>query len=225
MELILIQRGKEPASLLKYRKSSPKACYEELPQEAGRDIRIQLWKEQKGLCAYCMRQIKQPNDIRIEHYSARHPEEREYSSSETLDFKKMLGVCYGNSIYPGTKQEDKTCDAHRGNTPLTINPYNIHSIRKISYTPDGYITSCDKEIKKDVQETLNLNCRASSLPENRKNVLLQTKREIMKLCQNKNHDTYLSVLNRLYHQYTEQKMLSPYCGITISWLEKELRIH
>ena len=31
--MILIQRGKEPDSLLKYRKSFPEACYEELPAE------------------------------------------------------------------------------------------------------------------------------------------------------------------------------------------------
>ena len=32
--MIVIHRGKEPSSLLKYRKSSTDACYEELPKEA-----------------------------------------------------------------------------------------------------------------------------------------------------------------------------------------------
>lgn len=222
--MILIRRGKEPNSLLKYRKSSPQACYEELPQEAGTDIRRQLWEEQGGLCAYCMRQIRHPQDVRIEHYSARHPEDGTYDSADTLDFKKMLGVCYGNSILPATKNEDRTCDAHRGNTPLTVNPYNVYSIRKISYTTDGYITSEDEEIRKDVQETLNLNCHASSLPENRKSVLLHTKMGIQKLCKNKSHEVYLAILDRLYKQYTEERNLSPYCGITIAWLEKEIGI-
>lgn len=171
-----------------------------------------------------MRQIREPKDVRIEHYNARHPESGPYDPSGTLDFKNMLGVCYGNSIQPGTKMEDRTCDAHRGNIPLTVNPYNIYSIRKISYTCDGYITSEDEEIRKDVQETLNLNCRTSSLPENRKSVLLQTKAEIRKLCKNKSHDVYLSVLNKLYSNYTEKKLLTPYCGIAIAWLEKELGI-
>lgn len=223
--MIWIRRGKEPDSLLKYRKSSPQACYEELPKEAADDIRTQMWEEQRGLCAYCMRQIKHPKDVRIEHYSARHPEDGGYDSADTLDFKTMLGVCYGNSIQPGTKREDRTCDAHRGNIPLTVNPYNVYSIRKISYTSDGTITSADDEIRKDVQETLNLNCSASSLPENRKRVLLQMKVEIQKFCKNRSHEVYLSVLHKMYRRYTEQRELSPYCGIVIAWLEKELRIN
>lgn len=58
--MILIRRGKEPDSLLQYRKSTPNACYEELPTKPREDIRRQMWNEQKGLCAYCMRHIKRP---------------------------------------------------------------------------------------------------------------------------------------------------------------------
>ncbi len=223
--MIVIHRGKEPDRLLKYRKSSPQACYEELPREVRDDIRRQLWEEQGGLCAYCMRQIRRPEDTRIEHFDARHPKDGEYDPADTLNFKRMLGVCYGNSIWPGTKEEDKTCDAHRKNTPLTVNPYHVNSIRKIRYTPDGLITSADKDIREDVHKTLNLNCPASSLPENRKRVLIQTKVEIRKICKNKSHETYLSVLNKLHKRYTEQRCLSPYCGIVIAWLEKELKIN
>lgn len=150
--MILIQRGKEPDSLLQYRKGSPDACYEDLPQKQREDIRKQMWEEQKGLCAYCMRQIKQPKDVRIEHYIARHPKDGAYSAADTLNYKSMLGVCFGNSIQPGVREEDKTCDAHRKNTPLTVDPYNVYSIRKIRYRADGYITSDDDDIKKDVEE-------------------------------------------------------------------------
>lgn len=224
MGLIRIRRGKEPDSLLQYRKSTPNACYEELPPKPREDIRRQMWEEQKGLCAYCMRQINHPEDVRIEHYSARNPEGGIYSAADTLDYKRMLGVCYGNSIQPGVKEEDKTCDAHRRNIPLTINPYQVSSIRKIRYTSDGYITSDDADIKTDVEETLNLNCAASSLPENRKNVLCQAKREIRKICGNKNHDAYLAILARIYKRYVEEEMLTPYCGIVIAWLEDQLGI-
>lgn len=222
--MILIRRGKEPDSLLKYRKSDPQACYEEIDGGVANDIRRQMWKEQGGLCAYCMRQIKHPKDVRIEHYRVRHPDSGGYDPADTLDFKNMLAVCYGNSLQPGTKKEDRTCDAHRENVPLTIDPYDVRSIRKLYYTSDGYISSKDNKIRKDVQETLNLNCHAGSLPENRKQVLLQTKAEIRKLCKNRDHEVYLSVLRKLYKRYTEQRCLSPYCGITIAWLEKELGI-
>ena len=96
--MILIRRGKEPDSLLQYRKSAANACYEELPSKPREDIRKQMWEEQKGLCAYCMRQIKYPEDVRIEHYSVRHPDGGEYDAANTLDYKRMLGVCYGNSL-------------------------------------------------------------------------------------------------------------------------------
>lgn len=146
-------------------------------------------------------------------------------AADTLNFKTMLGVCHGNSLIPGTKEEGKTCDAHRGNIPLTVNPYDINSIRKIRYTTDGYITSDDEDIKIDVQETLDLNCRASSLSENRKTVLLQTKKEIQRWCGSKGHKAYMDILNKIYMRYTKQRVLTPYCGISIVWLEKELGLN
>lgn len=222
--MIVIQRGKEPDSLLQYRKSSPAACYEELPAEQRGDIRKQMWEEQGGLCAYCMRRIKSPKDVRIEHYQARHPLEGHYIKAETLNYKLMLGVCYGNSIGRNVKKESLTCDAHRGNKRLSVNPYDIHSIRKIKYTSDGFITSDDKGIREDVEETLNLNCSASSLPENRKNVLLEAKRRIYDICKGKDHDAYLAILEKIYKGYIEKRQLTPYCGIVISWLEKQLKI-
>ncbi len=172
-----------------------------------------------------MCRIKAPEDIRIEHYSARNPKNGIYDAASTLDYKRMLGVCYGNSLQPGVKEEDMTCDAHRKNIPLTVDPFDIYLIRKICYTSDGYITSDDIKIKTDVEETLNLNCKASSLPENRKNVLLQAKREIRKICGNKSHDTYLAFLEKVHQRYVEQRMLTPYCGIVIAWLEKQLGIY
>lgn len=220
--MILIQRGKEPDSLLKYRKSFPEACYEELPAEPTKDIREQMWTEQKGLCAYCMCKLNSPKDVRIEHYLERNPKDKEYDAASTLDYKNMLGVCYGNSLQPGTKEEDKTCDAHRGNKLLTVNPYDLTSIRKIFYTSDGYIASDDENINIDVNDTLNLNCKARSLPQNRKAVLIQAKKEIQKLCRNKSHQFYLEILERYYKRYAEQELLPPYCGIVIAWLEKEL---
>ena len=223
--MILIERGREPESLLQFRKKNPGVGYEELEREPRIEIRKQLWEEQRGLCAYCMRQIKDARDVRIEHYEARHPQKGEYRAENTLDYKKMLGVCYGNSIVPGRKKENKTCDAHRENIPLTVNPFEVRSIRKIKYTSDGYIASDDKEIRKDLVETLNLNCHVSSLPENRKNVLLQAKKEIQKKCAKKGHDAYQKVLRQIYDRYAKKKQLIPYCGIIIAWLEKELKIN
>lgn len=223
--MILIQRGKEPDSLLKFRKKYPEAGYEQLQTEELRDIREQMWEEQKGLCAYCMRSISSPHVVRIEHYVARHPKGRKYNPKATLNYKIMLGVCYGNSIVPGTRLEDRTCDAHRENMALTVNPFEVNSIRKIHYRSDGYITSVDDDIRFDVEQTLNLNCRASSLPDNRKRVLVQTQREIQDMCKNKGHEAYMRVLKARYKRYVVDRAYTPYCGIVIEWLEKELGIN
>lgn len=222
--MLLVWRGKEPDSLLQYRKGYPDSCYEDIPSDVRFDIRKQLWEEQKGLCAYCTCKIKDFRDVRIEHYEPRHPDGIAYDAGQTLNYKTMLGVCYGNSLRPGVPKTQTTCDAHRGNTPLTVNPYDIKSVRKIRYSCDGRIYSDDVQINKDVDKTLNLNCEAVSLPECRKQVLIKEKEGIRKLCKGKSHEAYLSVLKKRYERYVRQEAVSAYCGIVISWLEKELKI-
>ena len=77
----------------------------------------------------------------------------------------MLGVCLGNRRYEFKMQ---TCDAHRRNTPLTINPYNQAAIGKIAYHTNGSIYSDDPAINTDLNETLNLNCTSGYLIKCRK---------------------------------------------------------
>lgn len=163
--------------------------------------------------------------MRIEHCRPRHPQdEKEHDRKATLDFKWMLGVCYGNSLLRGVKPEDKTCDAHRGNTELTINPFDEVSVRKIKYKTDGSIYSDDVEINKDVTETLNLNCEALSLPQIRKNVLMTVQDRITKKCKGKSQDAFMHELERIYASLVQERNLTPYCGIIISWLENKLKI-
>ena len=193
--MIVVKRGKEPNSLLKFRKENPDADYEtDMPTDVLKDIREQMWEEQ------------------------------EHDKKATLDFKWMLGVCYGNSLVRGVKPEDKTCDAHRGNTELTVNPFDEMSARKIKYKADGSIYSEDTEINKDVTETLNLNCQALSLPQTRKNVLMAEKSRIMRKCKGKSQDTFMHELERTYASLVQEGNLTPYCGIIISWLESKLKI-
>ena len=181
--MIVVRREKEPNSLLQFRKQYPDADYEDTPSYVLKDIREQMWEEQKHLCAYCMRKIDSPVMERIEHCRPRHPQDEvEHDKKATLDFKWMLGVCYGNSLIKGVNKEDTTCDAHRGNIELTINPFDEASVRKIKYKSDGRIYSDDEDINKDVTETLNLNCEAVSLPETRKRVLMEEKSRIMRKC-------------------------------------------
>ena len=223
--MIVVRRGKEPNSLLQFRKQYPYAEYEDTPSYVLKDIREQMWEEQKHLCAYCMRKIDSPGVERIEHCRPRHPhDEVEHDKKATLDYKWMLGVCYGNSLTKGVNQEDITCDAHRGNTELTINPFDELSVRKIKYKADGSIYSDDADINKDITETLNLNCEAISLPETRKRVLMEEKCRIMKKCKGKSQDAFIHELERTYESLVQERNLTPYCGIIISWLESKLKI-
>lgn len=223
--MIVVRREKEPNSLLKFRKQHPDADYEDTPSHVLKDIREQMWEEQKHLCAYCMRKIDSPGVERIEHCRPRHPsDEMKYDKKATLDFKWMLGVCYGNSFTKGVKQEETTCDAHRGNTELTINPFDEVSVRKIKYKTDGSIYSDDLDINKDVTETLNLNCEAISLPETRKRVLMEEKSRIMRKCKGKSQDAFIQELERTYESLVQERNLTPYCGIIISWIESKLKI-
>lgn len=223
--MIVLRRGKEPNSLLQFRKQYPDADYEDTLSHVLKDIREQMWEEQKHLCAYCMRKIDNPSVVRIEHCRPRHSQdEQEYDKKATLDFKWMLGVCYGNSLVRGVKPEDKTCDAHRGNTELTVNPFDELSVRKIKYKTDGSIYSDDADINKDVTETLNLNCEAVSLPETRKRVLMEEKSRIMRKCKGKSQDAFIRELERTYEGLVQKRNLTPYCGIIISWIESKLKI-
>lgn len=224
--MIVIKRGKEPNSLLEFRKQNAEADYEtDMPANVLKDIREQMWEEQKYLCAYCMKKINSPAVVRIEHCRPRHPQgEKIHDKQATLDFKWMLGVCYGNSLERGVKQEDRICDAHKGNTKLTINPFDERSIRKIKYKEDGSIYSEDAAINKDVTETLNLNCQAVSLPQTRRNVLMTEKARIMKKCKGKSQEAFMRELERTYISLVQERNLTPYCGIIISWLENKLKL-
>ena len=223
--MIVVQKGKEPNSLLAFRKQHPDADYEDMPTNVLKDVRSQMWEEQGHLCAYCMKKIEDPRDVRVEHCKPRHPQDEiKHDKKATLEFKWMLGVCYGNSIEKGSKPEDTTCDAHKGNAELTINPFDELSVRKIKYKADGSIYSDDADINEDVTEILNLNCEAISLPETRKNVLNVLKNEIVEKCKGKSHDAYIRELERIYDRLVYQRNLTPYCGIIISWLEEKLKI-
>ena len=66
--MITIKRGKEPDSLLIFRKKNSDADYEkDMPTNVLKDIREQMWEEQRHLCAYCMRKIDSPDVVRLEH--------------------------------------------------------------------------------------------------------------------------------------------------------------
>ena len=105
-----------------------RALFDMMPKN---DLRNELYKEQHGLCAYCMKRITgHQSDTRIEHYKALSTDKK-----AALDYQNFLGVCYGGE--KGDKVDSGTsclcCDAARGEKELTINPWNKRQMEAIGY--------------------------------------------------------------------------------------------
>ena len=169
--MIEIKKGREPDKLLRYRQQEG-TSYEQMDKEVKKELLKKLLEEQGHICAYCMRRIPERKNlpvgvapVTIEHWYPRNTESKE-DIGQGLNYRNMFAVCSGNRGC-GNK-EGMTCDAHRGNEPIKVNPCDIETLRGITYTSSGRIQSSDLEIDEDINERLNLNSESISLPENRK---------------------------------------------------------
>lgn len=207
----LITKGREPNSLTIYKKQS-NAYYDGCNK---RDIKRSLLEEQGYLCAYCMKRIDESNTT-IEHYNTQSGS----SDKEALDYNMMLAVCLGGRGEPFCNQ---TCDAHRGNKDLIINPLSEISINLIEYKHDGTIYSKNDDINNDLNNTLNLNCGQTNLKANRKSALDSLKRYLHK--QQSNGIWKKEFLQRIKNKYEdkdENGKYKEYCGIIINFLNKRI---
>jgi uncharacterized protein (TIGR02646 family) len=209
----LIKKGKEPNSLMEYKKQS-NAYYDGCNKI---DIRKALLEEQGYLCAYCMERISEEK-MTIEHYYA----QSNINEKEALDYNSMLGVCLGNR---GSKQKKYlTCDAHRGNEALKVNPFEKATIDLIKYSDNGKIYSEDLEINKDLDITLNLNCKQALLMENRRRALEALKKELIK--KKRQGEWKKEFLERIKDKYglpDENGKFEPFSGIILYYLDKRIR--
>ena len=229
-----IEKHAEPRSLTAY-KQQPHAYYDGCNKE---DIRKRLLEDQGYLCAYCMRRIpeeitveddmkaedgivKKAQKMKIEHWLP----ESQCTEQQKLDFHNMLGVCMGNAGHP---YRETTCDAHRKDKILTINPLDRDMVKKIRYnTHTGEILSDDTQINDDLNNTLNLNYEGSdfSLPLNRRNALAVCLTKIQVQSRNKPGNWRKSLLQKMLKAYenkdTNGKYIE-YSGIVIWYLRKKL---
>lgn len=91
-----------------------------LPKE---EIRQSLLEEQRYLCAYCMKRIK--NDglhITIEHW-----EPLSVNKDKALEYDNMLAVCDGGrkADLTGNVQRILCCDASKDEKEIAIDPTDI----------------------------------------------------------------------------------------------------
>lgn len=238
--MIPIQKGKGPEALdqLRLRAQeqglSENEAYATLSNPLKGEVYQRLMREQGHLCAYCMRALP---DQRI------HPEDKGYvgtyiehwvprseQSGKALDYHNMLAVCSGGQKpAPGEKTKRRkgclTCGAHRENTPLTVNPMMPSTLVTIFYHEDGMIDAKDENVRKDLQQTLNLNCASvgSALPMERKKVLEAIQQDISATINDPSE-----FLDRCQEQLafweSETDPKTPFVGIILWWLKHQLQV-
>lgn len=187
-----------------------------MPREVHEAVLESLMKEQGYLCAYCMCKIPQTGKMpsaTIEHWEP----QSKTSEDKALDYRNMLAVCNGNRGCG--KKEYMTCDARRGNTPLTVNPLNALTLSSIQYKADGTIFSNDPDINKDLNEILNLNCSQVGLVENRRRALQTMLKELRK---KRPTGAIPLTCERLLEKYQSQTRKTSYLGILIWWIQKHM---
>ncbi len=215
--MLYIEKSQEPTELTQAKREGL-SRYEYLSGDPKKAVQQALLREQGALCAYCMKRISIEN-LQIEHYIAQNPEDRDYDADLTIDYNNMLGVCSGNKYGTGTR-ERLTCDQHRGNTKLTVDPRSAASVAKIKYKSDGTVCSDDADIQKDLEITLNLNCPAARLKENRKSALDALKKDIWKTFARK--QATKSYLEKRLTHFQEASVKPEFAGILIWYLKRQI---
>lgn len=211
--MLEIKKYPTPHKLIKYSKQKY-ASYETMDSDVKEELLQSLLSEQGSLCAYCMRRITESSTT-IEHWYPRNPING-MDIGQGLDYRNMLAVCLGNR---GCKNKDHTtCDAHKGNDTIKVNPLDPNALKCIIYNYEGIISSTNPEINKDLQDTLKLNCEAVSLPQNRRSVLNALIRRMYKKCSSR--DAIARQSQRLLNKLNlECDPKTPYSGIVIWWLD------
>ena len=124
--------------------------YNELNSDEKDSLKKVLIEEQHSRCAYYMCRIGMDNST-LEHYIPRSND-----MTLSLDYRNLFAVCDKTRKKPRDMQ---TCDVHRNNEALHIDPRQQNDIDTIYYTHKGYIHSDNEEYEIDISETLNLNCQ------------------------------------------------------------------
>lgn len=216
--MIWIKKGREPSSLEEYRQQ-PYAYYDGYPDKEV--LRAALLRDQGHICAYCMRRIfNNRHAMTIEHWKA---QSSLATDVEKLDFAIMLGVCDGCG--DDAPKQYTTCDEHRGNTELYVNPLDKDMMDTIKYDKNGYIHSSDERIEYDLVNTLNLNCEQapSRIVANRKSIYEECHQRL-KVMQRRGkwNVSNLRKLLQEYEQLDDGKRKA-YAGVALYLIHKYLR--
>jgi uncharacterized protein (TIGR02646 family) len=205
-----IIKGVEPASLETHR-CAAHADYENYPDK--KTLRLNLVREQRGLCCYCLSRIRPTADaMKIEHW---HSQDK--FPGEQLDYSNLLGACPGGT---GQPDELQYCDTKKGNRPLSRNPANAsHHVEDfIRYKGDGMIVSNDAAFNAELENVLNLN--TPFLKNNRKATLDGFHRALIKRGRLQRMTLERWLLDWSGESHSHE--LQPFCQVVVYWLRKRL---
>uniref|UniRef100_UPI004048D505 hypothetical protein n=1 Tax=Aliarcobacter sp. TaxID=2321116 RepID=UPI004048D505 len=189
-----------------------------------------LLEEQGYICAYCMQKIDESNST-IEHIIGQKFKDeigQEIGKKEDTNYDNMLAVCLGNSC------KELHCDKSRAKyqskrAKLYVNPLSKIQMENIKFSKSGVIyykepeseidkkneKLDDKEIRKDINEVLNLNCKR--LQEERKKI----KDAILSTLSKNNFDK-AKAKNELNKLETSTTSLNKFCQVAIYELKKHI---
>lgn len=183
--------------------------YSDLREKEKDEIKKILIDEQHCRCAYCMCRIDLESTS-IEHYIP-----QSVDSTVSLDYGNMLAVC---NITKDKPRKHQTCDAHRGDAFLHINPLKQNDIDTIRYTHSGTIFSVNDNYNRDIDDTLNLN--EERLKNNRKAALQSL---VNRSNKSKDKEWSKDKIKRFLAKLYSPDNDTQYAGFLIYMLEKRLK--
>lgn len=211
--MIPIIKGKEPAVFARVKaelRSTPDTTfsYSSLHGDQRRELLEPLLREQGCLCAYCMCKIgTDDNPGTIEHLTPQHPVSGQDDDELSLSYANMVAVCDG--------REGLTCDKHRGNTPMTVDPTKPYTLASITYHRSGEIDAGDEAVRHDLQETLGLNDSRTYLCASRAEAMKQIERIVAQEIRNRkiedNREAKRKLCMKILERY-EKKSDEEYLG-------------
>ena len=203
--MLYIKKDSTPNELTEY-KNNGNNSYESFPQKHA--IRVSLLNEQTQLCAYCMQRIS-VEKMKIEHFKSQtsNPELQ-------LEYSNMLGCCLGQE---GKPYKQQTCDTHKGDMPLSLNPSVKSDFDKmrIMYSDDGAIISLDEKFDNEINTVLNLN---TNLLKNNRRVMIEAAKQALNF---KSGIRTKSEIEKLIDKFKSQH--KPFYGAAVYYLEKKLK--
>ncbi len=146
----LIIKGQEPPALTVWKKANSKGRYQNLIDDGERGkltrlaIRLAAIQEQKGLCAYCCKQINETNS------NNEHLASQQAAPNKTLDFANIVASC----------TTPNRCNQARGSKELPLTPLMPECETELKFRLSGIVEGITERATEAIK-VLALDTRAT----------------------------------------------------------------